>query len=219
MDLDEFKKRWGATQKEGPDQQGHTREAIDRIIKGNTYSLGELREKSAFWNRIGGWNSALMVLLAVGFLVWQYHRGMAGAALAGKLPLVAVLIGFALFSSWTYRRQEEIFTENTDASSTEALRRTLSEFRRYYRFTNTVFLIISPVAFYAMFAVFLDRLVLSLGAVVLASAALTGFSFLLRYWYYRAIYFRRIKAMEANLRELEDIPGAMETLGSHTPAK
>ncbi|WP_210487769.1 hypothetical protein [Rufibacter aurantiacus] len=219
MELDEFKNRWGATQKVGTQHQGHTREAIDRIIKGNTSSLGELREKSAFWNRIGGWNSTLLVLLAVGYLVWQFYLGMEGRTLAGKLSLVIVLVGFALFSSWTYRRQEEIFLENTDASSTEALRRTLSDFRKYYRFSNTVFLVISPVAFYAVFAVFLPGWGLSFAVTGLASVALTGFSFLFRYWYYRAVFFSRIRAMEANLRELEDTPGAIEPPASHSPAK
>lgn len=205
MELDEFKKNWGAARREGPEQGRPTREAVERIIARNTSSLGELREKSAFWNRIGGWNAALLVLLAVGYLGWQYHRGLAGAALAGKLPLVAVLVGFALFSGWTYRRQEEIFSQNTDASSREALRRTLAAFKHYYRFTNAVFLVISPVAFYAVFVV--SGAGLSFATSSLASVALTGFSFLLRYGYYRAVFFRRIKAMETNLRELEDTPG------------
>ncbi|WP_205502348.1 hypothetical protein [Rufibacter psychrotolerans] len=207
MELDEFKERWGAARKEAPDQQGHTRKAIDRIIRSNTGSLGELKGKSAFWNRVGGWNSALMILLAIGYLVWQYYRGVGGYTLSAKLPLVAVLVGFALFSRWAYSRQEEIFTENTDASSKEALRKILSDFRSYYRFTNLVFLFISPVAFYAVFAVFLTGSGLSVTAVILASTALTGISFLLRYWYYRAVYFKRIKVMESNLRELEDTPG------------
>lgn len=202
MELDEFKKNWGAARREVPNQGGATREAVERIIERNTSALGELREKSAFWNRIGGWNAALLVLLAVGYLGWQYHRGLAGAALAGKLPLVAVLVGFALFSGWTYRRQEEIFSQNTDASSREVLGRTLAAFKHYYQFTNAVFLVISPVAFYAVFEV--PGIGLSFVTSSLASVALTGFSFLLRYWYYRAVFFRRIKLMEANLRELED---------------
>lgn len=206
MELDEFKSRWGAARQEGPEPHGHAREAINRIIEGNTSSLGELREKSAFWNRVGGWNSALMVLLAAVYLAWQYHRGMGGPELAWKLPLVGALVGFALFSGWAYRRQEEIFSENTDASSREALSRTLSDFKRYYRFTNTVFLVISPVAFYAVFAVFVPGSGLSKTAAILASAALTGFSFLFRYWYYRAVFFRRIRGMESNLHELEGTP-------------
>lgn len=205
MELDEFKKSWGTARRKQPAPGGHTRQALAKIIERNTNSLGELRDKSAFWNRIGGWNAVLLVLLTVGYLVWQYHRGLAGAALAGKLPLVAVLVGFALFSGWSYRRQEEIFSQNTDASSREALRRTLAEFRKYYRFTNSVFLVVSPVAFYAVFE--LPGVGLPFATSSLVAVALTGFSFLLRYWYYRAVFFRRIKAMEANLRELEDTPG------------
>ena len=205
MELDEFKKSWGTARREQSAPGGHTRQALAKIIERNTNSLGELRDKSAFWNRIGGWNAVLLVLLTVGYLVWQYHRGLTGAALAGKLPLVAVLVGFALFSGWSYRRQEEIFSQNTDASSREALRRTLAEFRKYYRFTNSVFLVVSPVAFYAVFE--LPGIGLPFATSSLVAVALTGFSFLLRYWYYRAVFFRRIKAMEANLRELEDTPG------------
>ncbi|RSK49549.1 hypothetical protein [Hymenobacter rigui] len=205
MELDEFKKNWGAARREGPDQGSLTREAVGRIIERNARSLGELRAKSAFWNRIGGWNAALLVVLAVGYLGWQYHRGLAGAALAVKLPLVAVLVGFALFSGWSYRRQEEIFSQNTDASSREALRLTLAAFRHYYRFTNAVFLVVSPVAFYAVFEV--PGLGLSFAAGSLAAVVLTGFSLLLRYGYYRVVFFPRIREMEANLRELEDTPG------------
>ena len=205
MELDEFKQSWGAARREGPEQGAPTREALDRILARNARSLGELREKSAFWNRFGGWNAALLVLLAVGCLVWHCHRGLGGGALAGKLPLAAVLVGFAGFSRWTYRRQEQIFSENTAASSREALRRTLAAFKTYYRFTNAVFLVVSPVAFYAVFE--LPGVGLPFATTSLASAALTGFSFLFRYWYYRAVFFRRIKAMEANLRELDETPG------------
>ncbi|UOQ69919.1 hypothetical protein [Hymenobacter volaticus] len=117
---------------------------------------------------------------------------------------MAVLVGFALFSGWTYRRQAEIFSEHTNAPTREALRQTLGAFKTYYRFTNAVFLVVSPVAFYAVFEV--PGSGLSFATIGLASAALTGFSFLLRYWYYRAVFFSRIKAMEANLRELEEAP-------------
>ncbi|MBC6700416.1 hypothetical protein [Hymenobacter sp. BT190] len=206
MELDEFKKNWGAARRGGPEQSSPTREAVERIIERNTRSLGELRAKSAFWNRIGGWNAILLVLLAVGYLGWQYHRGLAGATLAGNLLLVAVLVGFALFSGWSYRRQEEIFSQHTDASSREALRRTLAAFKHYYRFTNAVFLLGSPVAFYAVFEV--PGIGLSFAASSLAAVALTGFSFLLRYGYYRAVFFPRIREMEANLRDLEETPGS-----------
>jgi len=211
MELDDFKKSWGTARRQGPEPGGHTREAVNRIIARNTCSLGELREKSAFWNRIGRWNAALLVLLPVGYLVWQYHRGLGGGALAGKLSLVAVLVGFALFSGWTYRRQAEIFSENTNATTREALRQTLGAFKNYYRFTNAVFLVVSPVAFYAVFEI--QGFGLSFATTSLASAALTGFSFLFRYRYYRAVFFRRIQAMEANLRELEDHPGVEATPG------
>ncbi|MBF9239654.1 hypothetical protein I2I05_19835 [Hymenobacter sp. BT683] len=211
MELDEFKKSWGAVRREGSEQGGHTREALDGILERNASSLGELSEKSAFWNRIGGWNAALLVLLTAGYLVWQYHRGLGARALAGKLPLVAVLVGFALFSGWTYRRQEAIFSENTGASSREALSGILAAFKNYYRFTNSVFLVVSPVAFYAVFEI--PGAGLSVATTSLASAALTGFSFLLRYWYYRAVFFPRIKAMESNLRELEAPPGFDSPLG------
>ncbi|WBO86729.1 hypothetical protein [Hymenobacter yonginensis] len=205
MELDEFKKSWDAPRREGAEPGRHTRATLERIIERNTSALGELREKSAFWNRIGGWNAALLLLLTVGYLAWNYHRGLGGSALAVKLPLVAVLVGFALFSGWTYRRQEEIFSENTVASSREALRRTLTAFNKYYRFTNAVFLVVSPVAFYAVFE--LPSLGLPFATSSLASVALTGFSFLIRYWYYRAVFFSRIQAMESNLRELEEAPG------------
>ncbi|MCB2410133.1 hypothetical protein [Hymenobacter lucidus] len=211
MELDEFKKSWGAARREGREQGARTREAVDQIIARNASSLGELREKSAFWNRFGGWNAALLVLLTVGYLAWQCHQSL-GGALAGKLLLAAVLVGFALFSRWTYRRQEELFSEHPDASSREALGRILAAFNHYYRFTNAIFLVVSPVAFYAVFEI--HGYGLSLATTSLASAALTGFSFLLRYWYYRAVFFRRIKAMEANLRELEDPPGFSSTLGN-----
>jgi hypothetical protein len=211
MELDEFKESWGAARWEGPTPGGRTREELNKIFERNTSSLGELREKSVFWNRVGGWNAALLVLLAVGLLAWQYHRGLGGGALAGKLLLGAVLVGFALFSGWTYRRQEQIFSENAAASSRDALRRTLAAFKTYYRFTNAVFLVVSPVAFYAAFEI--PSFGLPLATSGLAAGALTGFSFLGRYWYYRAVFFSRIKSMEATLRELEEVLGVEASRG------
>lgn len=211
MELDDFKKSWGTARQQGPEPGGYTREAVNRLLERNTRSLGELQEKSAFWNWFGRWNAALLVLLPLGYLVWQYHRGLGGGALAGKLALVAVLVGFALFSGWTYRRQAEIFSEHTNTPTREALRQTLGAFKTYYRFTNAVFLVVSPVAFYAVFEV--PGAGLSFATIGLASAALTGFSFLLRYGYYRAVFFSRIKAMEANLRELEEAPDFEASLG------
>jgi hypothetical protein len=211
MELDEFKQSLGTARPEGPVPGGYTREAVNQMLARNTGALGELREKSAFWSKAGGWNAALLVLLTGGCLGWQYHLGLGKGALAVKLALAAVLVGFALFSGWSYRRQEQIFSEYTDASSREALRRTLAAFKKYYRFTNSVFLVISPVAFYAVLE--LAGLGLSLATSGLVVAALTGCSFLGRHWYYRAVFFRRIQAMEANLRELEEAPDVEAPLG------
>lgn len=212
MELDDFKKSLGTARPEGPVRGGHTREAVNQILERNTGALGELREKSAFWNKAGGWNAVLLVLLTVGYLVWQYHLGLGGGALAVKLTLAAFLVGFALFSGWSYRRQQQIFSEYTDASSREALRRTLAAFRKYYRFTNSIFLVISPVAFYGVLE--LAGVGLSLATSGLIVAALTGCSFLGRHWYYRAVFSRRIQALEANLRELEEAPDSEATLGA-----
>jgi hypothetical protein len=204
MELDEFKKYWTAAQQEDYKQQKHTTEAIDKIIMNATNTLGELKEKSIFWNRIGGWNSAIMIILVAVHIALLLYRGKEGQGLAGKLPLIGILVGFAWFSRWTYQRQEQIFSANTHQSLKAALSATILDFKRYYRFTNSIFLVISPLAFYAVFALLPGKPGMSWTAMVSLSCALTGFSFLIRFWYYKVVYFKRIKAMEANLRELEN---------------
>ncbi|MCJ8166053.1 hypothetical protein MKJ04_14495 [Pontibacter sp. E15-1] len=204
MELEEFKAHWKAVQQEDIKQQEHTPEALNQIIKNTTNTMGELQEKSSYWRTIGSWNSGLMLLLVIGYCSMLYYRGEAVQTIIEKLPLLAVIVVFALFSNWVYKRQEDIFSATTNESLKEGIRNTLLSFKRYYRFTNSVFLLLAPVAFYAVFELFLTGLALPLSSIIFISFALTGLSFLLRYVYYRTIYFSRIKAMETNLRELEN---------------
>lgn len=207
MELDEFKKHWNSTQQELK-QQVYTPEIINKIIMDTTSTLGELQEKSSFWKTVGSWNSVLMLLPLIGYCTMLYYRGEASQTILAKLPLMAILVVFALFSNWTYKRQEEIFSETSNESIRERISSTLVNFKRYYRFTNLIFLLLAPVAFYAVFEVFLTNgLKLPLSSILLTCVALTGLSFFLRYWYYRTIFFKRIKAMEANLKELENAAG------------
>lgn len=204
MELDEFKTYWNATQQQELKQRAHTPEELDRIISDSTGTLGELQEKSSFWKTVSSWNSALMLLPLVGYCTLLYYRGQPSKVILGQLPLMAVLVAFSWFSNWSYKRQEAIFTETTNHSLREGIRTTLANFKKYYRLTNLVFAVLAPIAFYAVFELFLAKgLNLSLFSTLLVCAALTGLSFLLRYWYYRTIFFKRIKVLEANLKELE----------------
>lgn len=207
MELDEFKKHWNAAQKEEIKQQEHSTETINTMIMNTTNALGELKKKSIFWRKIGGWNSALLILLVITYIGRLFLKSEGSLDWVAKLPLIAILIMFILFSKWTYNRQEEIFSNNTNASLKESLRKTLLDFKSYYRFTNLIFLIISPLAFYAVFKLSLTGSELSLTTIMLSSIALTGISMLSRYWYYKTVFFRRIKDMESNLSELENVQG------------
>jgi hypothetical protein len=204
MELDEFKAHWKAVQQQELKQQAHTPEELDRIIVNSTSTLGELQEKSSFWKTVSSWNSALMYLPLIGYCTLLFYRGEPSQVILGKLPLMAVVVVFSWFSNWTYKRQEAIFSETTNESLKEGIRNTLVNFKKYYRFTNLVFVVLAPIAFYAVFELFLAKgLKLSLSTTLLICVALTVLSFLLRYWYYRTIFFKRIKVLEANLKELE----------------
>ncbi|MHA6248238.1 hypothetical protein ACXYMU_09905 [Pontibacter sp. CAU 1760] len=205
MELEEFKAHWKAVQQEDIIQQEHTPETLNQIIINTTNTMGELQEKSSYWRTFGSWNSGLMLLLVIVYCSMLYYRGEAVQTILDKLPLITIIVVFALFSNWVYKRQEEIFSATTNESLKEGIRNTLLNFKRYYRFTNLVFLLLAPVAFYAIFELFLKGMALPLSSILLISIALTVFSFAIRYWYYRTIYFKRIKAMEANLSELESV--------------
>lgn len=204
MELDDFKTHWNAVHQAEIKHQAHTPETLGYIIENTSSTLGELRTKSSFWKTLGSWNSAMLLVLAIGYGAMLYYKGESPQEITAKLPLLGIIVCFALFSNWAYKRQDEIFSAATGENLKVQIRSTLHTFSRYYRFSNLAFLVLGPMAFYAVIALFFAQLELPLSSILLICAFLTGLSFLVRYVYYRNTYFKRLKSLEANLMELEN---------------
>ncbi|WP_114783636.1 hypothetical protein [Botryobacter ruber] len=130
MELDEFKKHWIAAQQQEVKQQAHSPEDLNKIILNSNSTLEELQEKSSFWRTVGSWNSVLMLLPLIGYCTMLYYKGEASQVILEKLPLMVIIVVFAWFSNWTYKRQEEIFFETATGSVREGIRNTLMNFKR-----------------------------------------------------------------------------------------
>ena len=204
MELDEFKKHWSNIQDKEINQQKYTTDKLDHIIMNTTKTLNELQEKSAYWNKLGKTVctmliAALLVNVAIGYFIPPKNN-----TVSQSLLYVAILIGYAFITMWLTQKQEQIFSNHNNGQNLkEALRKTLSDFKRFYIVFNLIYLVVFPAYFYAMIKLFLGFLALSQATIIMICIGGTIVTMIASHLYYLAKYGKKIKELAVNLKELE----------------
>lgn len=204
MELDEFKAHWKSGQDKQLSQQKYSPEIINNIVMNATNTLGQLHQKSIYWNKIGKpiFIVAIVVLL-IDQALWLFfpHENK---ALGTTLPYILIMIVFMLVSLWVYNYQQQIFVTDPSENLKDSLRTIVIKFKRFYVWMNLIYLVLYPLYFYAAVKLFLEFLSFSNGTAWLISGIVSVIFLIAGHIYYKMKYLDKVKALEANLMELEN---------------
>lgn len=201
MELDEFKTYWNMQERE-IEKEKLTIEKLDSIIMKATTTLGEIQAKNVYWRKLGTFTCSMLVVIMLFYLGIQYFVTKQNQTFGQSVILVAIIIVFGLVSIWVYKKQEKIFELNPNENLREALKKTITNFKRFYVLFNVIYLFLFPAYYYAAIKLLNVFLPLSSNIIWLISGALTLISFVGNHWYYSIHYLKRIKILEENLDEL-----------------
>jgi len=208
MELDEFKTYWKSGQEKELDQQKYSTDTINSIIMNATNTLGQLHQKSIYWNKIGKpiFITAIIALL-IDQALWLFWPS-GNKALGTTLPFVLIMIVFMLVSLWVYNYQQQLFVVNPAENLKDGLKTIVTKFKRFYVWMNVIYLVLYPLYFYAVIKLFGDFLSLSATTIWMIVAAVSVIFLVAGHIYYKMKYLDKIKALEANIAELENGQGA-----------
>jgi hypothetical protein len=204
MELDEFKSYWKANQEEETKQQKHTSETLNQIIMKTTNTLGELHKKNLYWKKVMDMAGSMLIgITAVNIILYlllpQFFKSS-----RNSLPELAFLVLYAFISIRIFNEQAKIFDIDTTISLKDALSKAIEKFKRFYLLSNIVFLFLTPPVFYFSIKTLLGTFNFSQTTLIWITAAITVVSFALNHYYYKQKYFKKIKSLEENLKELSD---------------
>ena len=216
MELDEFKTHWKEIQLKQLMQQELTIEKLEQIIMNATNTVNHLQQKSVYWNKYNKSVSQMLLGMAVPFSLFLlikayllYDKTNFGGSyliyLSTSVAYMAIVIIFCLVTVRVLKRQVQIFSGEGSGDLKEALKKTIRDFKRFYVAYNVLYLFLYPLYYYAIINLITFNWRLSFNTMLLICIVLSVLSLAAGHVYYRVKYFSKIKLLEANLRELEEI--------------
>ncbi len=218
MELDEFKTYWNTIQDKEFKKQKLTTEKLDQIIMKTTETLDYLQKKSAYWSKVSKVNKpmsqilmgmlipfSLIILVKASFMAGKTNSIGASLTYVGtSLIYMAIIVIYCYVTVWVFKRQLQIFTVNNSENLKETLRKTITDFKRFYVKFNIIYLFLYPMYYYAVIKLIIITWTPSTNNILLTCALLTIASLALGHLYYKLRYFNKVKLLEANLKELEE---------------
>lgn len=204
MELDDFKAHWNALQQKEIQQQNISPEKLNQIIMNATNTIGELHAKSSYWSKFGkSIMQVLIIVAAVGLITIGQriynHQLVSALAAVGWLLVIYV---YAIVSIWAYKKQVEVFTIYNSDNLKLTLERTITGFRKFYRMYNLIYLFLYPAYFYAVIELLIPNWHLSWQTELAICGGGTVVALLLGHWYYKIKFFKKLRSLEADLKEL-----------------
>ena len=215
MELDEFKTYWNTIQDKEFKKQKLTKEKLDQIIMKTTETLDYLQKKSAYWSKINKFNPqrykgmlipiSLIILVKVFLLAVKSNTiGAFLTYLGMSLTYIVIIVIFSLANKWTFKRQQQIFTFNDRGNLKETLTKTITDFKRFYVKFNIIYLLLYPMFYYAVIKL-VTYWTPSTNTLLLTCVLLTVVTLAISHLLYKVQIINKIKLLEANLKELEDV--------------
>jgi hypothetical protein len=220
MELDDFKASWKASQETVINQQKLSIDKLEQIMTRTTSALKEIQKRNDYWYKLGTTVcTALIVILLVDLVIFYFAAGRENFFREKLLPVIIMLV-FAVTTIWIYRRQQQIFDVPVNENIKETLHKMLTDFKRFYFLYISVYSVLFPVYFYALMVFFsagigkladqnitikhiADRLSLSVTNKAELCIGLAIICLIISHLFYKAKYFRYIKILQLNLKELE----------------
>ena len=214
MELDEFKTYWKTIQDEEFTQQRLSKEKLDQIIMETSRTLDQLRSKSTYWIKTNNINIkklkiliipfVLIILVKAYFMLGKTETLGAFAIYIGKsIAYMGIILIHYFTTVWIFKRQQEIFAFNHTENLKETLTKTIEDFKRYYVKFNIIYLFLYPLYFYSVIKL-MTFWTPSQNTLLLTCALLTIVTLAITHLLYKLKYSGKIKALKANLKELEE---------------
>ncbi|WCT12463.1 hypothetical protein [Mucilaginibacter jinjuensis] len=206
MELDDFKAHWNNIQDKEFQQQKFSSEKLEQIIMNTTDTLNQLHTKSLFWKTLGTTTCKMLIgILAVAFLMTivdaiHLHK-LANIPMA--LAYMLIILLYCIVTIWAYNRQEQIFTIYNNGDVKASLKLTITTFKKFYLLLNIIYLFLYPVYSYAVIKLFIPYWHPSPQILYITCAIVTVVCLAGGHWYYKAKFFKKLKSLEGNLKELE----------------
>ncbi|MBC8054107.1 MAG: hypothetical protein H7Y13_13660 [Sphingobacteriaceae bacterium] len=202
MELDEFKRYW--QDGKGPEFEfrAQTAEKLNEIIMKTISTVNELQAKNLYWKKMGDVSCGILLgVLAVNILLHIILPARFNPP-GYNLIEIAFLALYAVITIRVFRYQAAIFDFDTTHALKDTLAKATLRFRRFYVRMNLIYLFLFPVTFFIILKMILGPLDLGKDNLMFLSAGVTALTFLFNHLYYREKYFKKISALETNLKEL-----------------
>jgi hypothetical protein len=200
MELDEFKEDWNKLQRQ---QEELSTDTINQIIMNTTITIHQMQQKNQYWNKLGKVIFPMLIVILIINVIVGYFALSPHTPMLSSVSYAFIMIVFAVISMRMYLWQEKILSYYNPGDLKASLSKTIKDFKRFYLLYNLAYLILYPAYFYAMLKLLLNvMLQLSESTILISSAVLSVLSIITGHIYYRLTYFKRIRSLEADLREL-----------------
>jgi len=201
MELDELKEDWNKLQQEQKELSIH---AINQIIMNTNTTINELQQKNRYWNNLGKVIFPMLIVVLIINVIIGYFVPKPHTTFLSSVSYALIMIIFAVVSMYMYRWQEIILAYYNAGDLKASLSKTIKDFKRFYLLYNLTYLVLYPAYFYAMFKLLLNVVLhLSDNTTLISCAILSILSIIASHIYYRPTYFKRIRSLEADLKELD----------------
>ena len=179
---------------------------MEQIIMNTTTTLSLLQSRTDFWKQLNNTTNKILIILLAVVLVLRSIDDILGHNLA-DIPMAIiyalVIAAYSKYSVWFFKRQAKIFTLYNNANLKEGLSQTVTTFKRFYWNFNVLFVIIGPIYFYATIKLFIPYWHPTQQGVYITCIIATIISLIGSHWYYSVKFFKKLRSLDENLKELE----------------
>ena len=201
MELEELKENWNKLQQQ---QKELSTQTINQIIMNTTTTIHQMQQKNQYWNNLGKVIFPMLIIVLIINVIIGYFVAKPHTTFLSSVSYALIMIVFAVVSMYMYRWQEKILAYYNAGDLKASLTKTIKDFKRCYLIYNLTYLVLFPAYFYAMFKLLLNVVLhLSENTTLISCTMLSILSIISCHLYYRVTYFKRIRSLESDLRELD----------------
>jgi len=201
MELDEFKAHWNTIQDKEFQQQKISPLKLKQIIMNTTETMSQLYAKSIYWKKFGNISIGIVALCLIIIFIKTFYLHSTNNTAFETMRVSIVTTIYCIAMIWTFKRQEQIFIIDNSKNIKESIEQTITAFNRFYLKMNIIFLFLYPALFYSAIK-YKGYWCSSPQTIWLAVTIATVISLALGHWYYKIKFFKKLKSLEANLKDL-----------------
>jgi hypothetical protein len=199
MELDELKSSWDNLQQQ---QKQLSDNSIHQIMMTTTNTINQLQQKNKFWNDFAKVICPILIVMVLINVAISYFDPARHSGTPASITYALIMILFAVVTLYMYQRQELILNSYNPGNLKDSLAKTVKDFKRFYLIYTLTYLVLYPAYFYAVIKLLLFFFHLSQRNILITCAVLSVVCLAASHIYYKLTYFKKLKSLEADLKEL-----------------